>query len=184
MKKLLITFAIFFFFIFSAEAQDQNKLKFHSVNQLGIMQGQAGTAFQANTINGIRSGSFSAGVGLGLDTYVSTSIPVFLDIRKDLSAKQQSLFLYLSGGRHFVWDRKDTEWIKYESDPGWYYNTGIGYAIPLVSESLIFTAGYSFKSYTERTEQAGFCPFGNCPDFSETFRYKLRRISVTAGFRF
>jgi hypothetical protein len=183
MKRVLVA-AVFLCSIFTSLAQEQRKIKFHSVNQFGILQGQAGSAFHAQTINGIRSNSFSAGLGLGLDNYVSTSIPVFLDIRKDLGKKERSLFLYMSGGRNYVMTKKDTDWLKNESESGWYYNMGIGYAIPLISESLIFSAGYSFKAFEERTEQPGFCQFGNCPPYIESFSYKLRRISINAGFRF
>jgi hypothetical protein len=181
-KYFIATFLLCCFM--NAEAQEPKKLKFHSVNQVGIMQGQGGTFFQATSINGIRAGSFSAGLGIGIDNYVASSIPLFLDVRKDLSSKPQSLFLYMSGGKNYMWDKKDTDWMKYESDPGWYYNMGIGYAIPLVSESLIFSAGYSYKAFEERREQASFCQFGNCPPIKENFSYKLRRISITAGFRF
>ena len=187
MKILFITILTFFFTDLQAQEEKENKgkVKFQSDLQLGVLLGQGGHNFQIQSVNGIRINTFSLGLGAGIDFYGSRSVPVFLDIKKDLFDKRETPFFYLSGGRHFPWKvEKGDEFEKYEPEPGWYYDAGIGYIIPLNKQSLIFSAGYSFKSYDEKVSYTTWCLWGDCPGMNENFSYQLRRISLRAGIRF
>ena len=185
--RLLFLLSILSISLFTA-AQDQKEKKFlfQSINNLGFLEGSAGSAFQLQTINGFRYRSFSAGVGIGLDYYLSRSVPLFLDIRKDLfGGKRQTPFVYLSGGKHFPWIVNRNEWTEISQTSGWYYDAGIGYAIPVNTHAIIFSAGYSYKNYDEKvTSPDIMCLIGPCPEYQEKYSYQLRRISLKAGFRF
>ena len=69
---------------------------------------------------------------------------------------------------------------------GLFYDLGIGYSIPLKSNAIVLSAGYSFKSYSSRENMYYYWWYYN-PDNSEDYvyhDYKLRRISIKAGFSF
>jgi hypothetical protein len=187
MRILFLTLLLLFFnCVQSQEVKDnKGKVKFQSDFQLGILIGQNGHNFQVQSVNGIRINTFSLGLGAGIDFYESRSIPVFLDIKKDLFDKRETPFFYLSGGRHFPWRvEADDAGRKFETEAGWFYDAGIGYTIPLKKQSILFSLGYSYKSYDEKVEYEYWCLWGDCPKTYETYSYKLRRISLRAGIRF
>ena len=187
MRILFITSLIFFFTgVQSQEVKDNNsKIKFQSDLQLGMLVGQSGHNFQIQSVNGIRINTFSIGLGAGIDFYGVRSIPLFLDFKKDLFDKRETPFFYFSGGRHFPWNEAyEEEWNKYEPKAGWYYDAGIGYTIPLKKQSILFSAGYSFKSFDETVIYNTWCLWGDCPERFESNSYQLRRISLRAGIRF
>ncbi len=179
---------MFCFLSFGAGAQEEKvqKIRFQSSLRAGVLEGDAGSAFQMNMVNGFRFKTFSAGIGAGLDYYAIRSIPVFLELRKDIFSSGKTPFLYASGGRHFEWAEpmEENQWTKSTFEDGWFYDLGIGYSIPIKSHSIFFTAGYSYKDYKEKVENYVMCIWGDCPVFNETFSYKLRRISIRTGFRF
>jgi hypothetical protein len=164
---------------------NKGKVKFQSDLQMGVLVGQSGHNFQVQSVNGIRINTFSLGLGAGIDFYGSRSIPVFLDIKKDLFDKRETPFFYFSGGRHFPWQEAPVnDWTKSYAEAGWFYEAGIGYTIPLKKQSILFSAGYSFKSFDEVVESEVVCITWPCPQFKEKYNYQLRRISLRAGIRF
>lgn len=182
---IIILLACFVF----AGAQDvpkqSAKIRFQSDMQLGFLEGSAGPFFQIQSVNGIRYKTWSLGIGAGLDYYGMRSIPLFLDLKKDLLQNRQTPFIYLSGGRHFPWEEAPiNEWTKSYPESGWFYDAGIGYTIPLKKQSILFSAGYSFKSFDEVVQTEVVCLTWPCPQFKESYSYKLRRLSLRAGIRF
>jgi hypothetical protein len=187
MRILLIAIVSLCFTQVQAQEIKENscRIKFQSDLQMGVLVGEGGHNFQIQSVNGIRIKSFSIGLGAGIDFYAERSIPVFLDIKKDLFGKRETPFIYFSGGRHFPWKvENEEEWNKSEQEPGWFYDAGIGYTIPLKKQSIIFSAGYSYKSYDETVKYNTQCLWGDCPTYNEDFSYQLRRISLRAGIRF
>ena len=156
--------------------------KFYSVNSFGTMAGDNGSALTVQSINGLRYKTFSAGIGIGIDNYLTRTIPLFLDIRKDLLNRPQTPFVYIDGGTHFPWTGTQKTWATIETHPGFYYDLGIGYRFPLEQNSLMLSIGYSMKSYTEDVTTPTFC--SSCPPHEEHFQYNFRRISLKAGVRF
>ena len=86
MKKLIFATAILVL-QFGVNAQEKVKFKFTSINLVGLLYGQAGTAFQLQTVNGVSYKTFSGGIGIGMDDYYLKTIPLFFDIRKNFSKK-------------------------------------------------------------------------------------------------
>ena len=164
---------------------NKSRIKFQSDLQMGVLVGQSGHNFQIQSVNGIRINTFSFGLGAGIDFYGSRSIPIFLDIKKDLFGKSETPFFYLSGGKHFPWQEAPAnDWTKSYAEPGWFYEAGIGYTIPLNKQSILFSAGYSFKAFDEVVENEVNCLVWPCPQMKESYSYQLRRISLRAGIRF
>jgi hypothetical protein len=167
------------------KAQDAGKkFRFASNNTYGVLVGEAGNAFHVQSVNGLEHKSFFAGLGVGIDNYGLRSIPLFLDIRKNILDKPNTPFVYVDGGYHFPWKKAEEGWYETKTSGGLYYEAGLGYQLPIKGAAILFSAGYSYKAYKEVFSYPTFCIDGNCPDYSNTYRYQLRRISIRAGVRF
>lgn len=193
MKKIQLIVACLIA-IHMSMAQDRSPKKqscscsFQSNNQIGLLEGKTGSAFQLQTINGIRYKTWFAGVGAGLDYYHRRSIPLFVDIRKDILKNKKTPFLYADGGVNFSWGKEDGEGTWHvEYGNGHFYEAGLGYKFGLKNNmALFFSAGYSYKSSVEKRYGVTYCPFlGPCVEgLIERFDYSLNRLSLKAGFSF
>ena len=165
----------------------KNKPGFQSIVQGGILEGERGTSFQLQIINGIKYRTWSTGIGVGLDHYHTRSIPLFLDLRKTIFRETQTPFIYASAGYHFPWTRpKDAlMWSNENAKGGIYYDAGIGYQFAFLKRnSLFFSAGYSYKKFSQEVAQYVYCFVGPCPEHKQTFEYQVRRLSIKTGLRF
>ena len=122
-------------FIFCLQATAQkNSYRFQSNMQFGLLEGEQGSAFQLQTINGVQHKTWFAGLGVGLDYYHTRSIPLFLNVRKEIFKGEKTPFVYASGGYHFPWLRaEDKDWYITETKGGLYFDAGIGYQVPVLA---------------------------------------------------
>jgi hypothetical protein len=197
MKKFLSTFLAAIALTVIAHAQEVKKSKncgcsFSSINQAGLLEGSTGTAFQVQTVNGMRfKNNWFAGVGIGYDRYRIRSIPLFLDLRWTLFNRPNTPFVYGDIGYNFDWpeDRDKTNWWSSDFSGGVYYDAGVGYRIGLGKKhGIVFSGGFSFKKLTEKRSTRIWCDFppfcSGDPDVStETYDFKLSRISLKAGIQ-
>ena len=178
---------IFFFSVITSFAQ-QKKYSFSGEMEAGLLEGEQGSAFQLGAMAGIRKNTWGISVGSGLDYYSIRSIPVYLDVRKNIFNKPNTPFVYVSGGYHFLWLAETIDpWFgrMNEKKNGLYYRAGIGYQLPAFkTTSLFFSAGYSEKQYSENYSSTYPCLVGPCPEYKETISNRLRRLSITTGLRF
>ena len=164
----------------------KSKFGLQTLVQGGLLEGETGSAFQLQAINGVRHKTWAAGVGAGLDYYHARSVPLFLNLRKTFGSGKAP-FLYVSGGYNFPWLRvQDKEWNYQSAKTGLYYDAGIGYQLPVLKNSaLLFSAGYSVKEYsTKAYSDVVIAIYPSPPSDARTFDYTLRRISIKAGLRF
>ena len=181
MKKLIAVIALFA--VVQGMAQDKtgkNRIAFQSINQVGLVEGENGHAFQIQTINGIKAKSFFTGIGIGIDEYHTRSIPLFLDIRKQWKQTGKTPFVYADAGTHFIWPKGNHEMTDYDNT-GLFYDVGIGYRLPIKNNAVLLSAGYSFKTVSSKEHQYYWYYY---QDDYTYFDYKLRRISIKAGFSF
>jgi hypothetical protein len=160
---------------------------FSSINQGGIMRGEAGSYFQFQTINGLRYKTWFAGLGVGVDRYPANGVPVFLDIRKYLLQGLYTPFVYADGGYHFAdMNSEKTEWQSIEYTNGVFYDLGLGFRFGFNKKSgLLFSGGYSFKKYEKKQSYLPVgCNFFPCAENSQTYSYRLNRLSLKLGFQF
>jgi hypothetical protein len=177
---------IFFILLYCGiHAQDtsRSKLRFESTAQIGFVEGQMGTSAQLQLVNGIRFKYFSAGIGVGLDYYAMRSIPLFIDLKKDILKNGKSPFIYADAGVNFPWKTRSFEWVS-DTDAGIFYELGVGHRFPVKSHAIMLSLGYSFKSYAHEEVQEVWCLVPPCPVITQHFDFKLRRLSVKAGFSF
>jgi hypothetical protein len=167
--------------------------QFHSINNAGLLEGETGSAFQVQTVNGLKYKSWFTGLGLGLDLYRVRSIPLFADIRKEFGKENNKLFVYADVGINFSWatDQQKTSYVEADKfSNGFYSDLGLGYKV-LVGRrnAVLLSLGYSFKKTVESYDQVYFVPNGlSDPGGSDAdkqkINYSLNRLSLKIGWEF
>lgn len=177
----------------NAVAQQKNKIRFQSINNAGVIIGGYEQAFQLQSINGIKYKTYSAGIGIGRDDYYFKTVPLFVDLRKNLLEKKITPFVYVDLGASFPWDRAKIEtWTTSYYKSGFLFDAGLGYSIPVRGRfAFNFSAGYSQKILNETRETSSWMWTDYMPGFAPSsykdtadYRYTLRRISLKIGFSF
>lgn len=185
-------FALLLVFIsVQAHAQDSLSVKrnwaYFSTNQAIHYEGAAGSAFGLQTVHGVRYKGWGVGAGIGLDLYRMRSYPVFLHLRGRLPVKRIPLYLYAEGGPNFIWPRRDEAQNRNNdrTEKGYYWDGGLQYQIPLRNKTfLVFSAGYSEKTYSEVFFFPSWCGTPDCLEVNSKFDYRFRRLALKAGFGF
>ncbi|MGZ8558405.1 MAG: hypothetical protein ACXWWC_08740 [Chitinophagaceae bacterium] len=184
MKKIIVSLLATFIINLSSPAQD--KFVFHSQNWVGLIEGQAGSAFQLQTINGVQNKGWFTGVGTGLDYYRYRSIPLFINISKFLFTGQK-FFVSGNGGVNFPWLKSEASgWniISVNYPAKVFFESGIGYKIGKSGNGMIINAGYSYKHIREKIQVTNPCTNSPCPELYEKNDYHLRRVSLKIGYMF
>ena len=185
MKAGIFLFAAWLVTAMTASAQ-KSKAVYQPLIQAGLLEGENGSAFQLQTVQGLKYKTWSAGIGAGLDYYHTRSIPLFLDLRKALGQKNKGAFVYADGGYNFPWlTTANKAALINDARSGYYFDTGIGYEFPVMKQNrFFFSAGYAYKTFKTVYEYV-ICPFlGPCFTQAEVQAYRLRRVSLKAGLRF
>jgi hypothetical protein len=171
-----------------AQQKKSAPLAFHSINSIGLHEGEAGSALLLQTLNGVQYRSWFAGLGAGIDYYRFRGVPVFLDIRKYFGAASNHFFVYGDLGMHAHWltDQQKkagftTEW---NLKNGLYTDAGLGYSIKLGSrQALLLSAGYSRK--TIRGTQTDYTPIAyDGPPAVTQLHFNMNRLAIKAGIQF
>ncbi|MBC7905067.1 MAG: hypothetical protein H7Y27_16685 [Gemmatimonadaceae bacterium] len=193
--KIFITITALFLFN-CAFAQDTIKQKpscncgFRSINQVGLLEGEAKSAFSIHTINGLSYNSWSAGIGVGIDYYHTRSIPLFIDIRKNLLRAKNSPFVYGDAGISFTWADSEQSQRHFGNDGsdfsnGIYYDMGLGYRVGLKNaQGILLSAGYTRKTLKESVTSTVPCLIPPCPEYTQSYNYSLHRLAIRLGWQF
>ena len=167
--------------------------QFHSINNVGLLEGETGSAFQLQTINGAQYKSWFAGVGLGLDFYRIRSIPLFADIRKEFGKGNNKLLVYADMGVNFSWatDQQKTNYVQNDKfSNGLYTDLGLGYKVSAGKKNaVILSLGYSYKKSVESYDQVYYDPgfiytFTTQNNGTERINYSLNRLTLKIGWEF
>lgn len=185
MRKFLISFCL----LITVAGYGQNKLKFRSQNYIGILEGEAHSAFHLQTINGFGFNKWFGGIGTGLDYYFLRSIPVFLSVSHDFSLKPRTFFISADAGYSFTWESVDrnrwNDFISQKYVPAPYWSGGLGYRVGMKNgDGILLNVGYSFKHIKEKREQRIQCINPPCDTFNERYDYRLKRLSLKVGWLF
>jgi hypothetical protein len=161
--------------------------QFNSINNIGLLEGQTGSAFQLQSINGMQYKSWFAGVGLGLDFYRYRTIPLFLDIRKEFGGSTNKFFVYADGGVNFCWltdNEKNIYLADDHYDVGFYTDLGMGYKIGIGRHNhLLLSIGYSKKKLKETYQAYFYSPPVDNLD-KQQIDYNLNRLVIKIGWEF
>lgn len=187
-----MVFFLSFFLYTNGQNIDKKKaaIKYQTILQAGLLFGESGSKAAAafNIVNGVRRHTWFLGVGAGIDYYgEKRSVPLFIALQKDLTAKPTSLFLFVNAGHNFPLLKTDQRsfYATYSKQlGGLFYETGIGYKFTILHNLHAgFSAGYSYKQLKEK--YAPSCP--NCPDYTppiEIYNYQFRRIVLKFNWWF
>jgi hypothetical protein len=199
MRNIFIVAGIFLSLLSAAQSDNTitkannsllHKISFHSINQLGIVEGEKGTTFQMQTINGLAKNYWFGGIGVGVDYYFKRTVPVFIDIRRNILNKDKSPFIYADAGISFPWEKQngDDEWYKEEYKKGSFYDLGLGYNLPINDlGAVVFSIGYSEKKLREERYTYNYLIYSGIYDGTTNknkMDHHFRRISLKVGFRF
>ncbi|MBV4356261.1 hypothetical protein [Pinibacter aurantiacus] len=158
-------------------ANAQNKAKFSSINQVGVLGNQSATTVAFQTLNGACYKGWFAGVGAGVDFHQYFTVPVFLDVRKEFGQTNYKPFVYLDGGVSIYADDKDAF---YDYKNGGCFEGGVGYAFYFHKrQAVLLSAGYSYKSF--KKERSWGDAWNHTVD---TYNYNFNRLAVKVGLRF
>ena len=166
-----------------AQQQIENsKIKFTSINQVGLLSGSAGQSASVQTINGFTKARWFTGIGTGIDYYGTRSVPVFVDVRSTLSNKLKRPFLYADGGINFPWisdGQKIARGYTATSSPGVYLEGGAGLKFKMKNNNaFLLSAGFSYKEVKDKTEMMRIWIWPTSDKTYETYKYQYRRIVV------
>lgn len=154
----------------------------------GAIFGSNNTKINAQTIHGVKSGNWFAGIGGAIDDYFLQSFPVFIDLRRSLFNKSNTPFAYVEGGINISKKGERNDYQKTENKAGAFYEGGIGYKFEISAQlNFNLSAGYSFKGYTAETYVKGYNPVNPLANEwrnSKTEKYKLNRLALRLGLEF
>ena len=173
--------------IFAQQKTAAPTWRFHSVINIGLLEGQTGSAFQIQTVNGMQYRSWFAGIGVGLDFYRYRTIPFFIDFRKEFGSSLNKFFAYADGGVNFCWltDQEKTTYLADDHfNTGFYTDLGLGYKIGLARNNhLLLSIGYSLKKLEETYLSYAYFPPDNTLNKAQT-NYSLNRLTMKIGWEF
>jgi hypothetical protein len=195
MKAVILSFMLGVFSLcLSAQALNQPAAKlnkcscgFQSILQGGLVEGNAGPSWSIQAVNGVYYKSWFGGVGVGIDYYMMRTVPLFIDIRKDLFKRAKTPFLYADAGIHFDWlkSKEKPFWGSSDYNRGLYYDVGGGYKITLKAANALFvSAGYSLKRLSEERTTTPQCIQAPCDPSKEYYKYNFKRLSFKVGWQF
>jgi hypothetical protein len=156
-------------------------------NMAGVY-GNDKTKIQIQTIHGVKLKTWFAGAGIAIDDYFKQSIPVFIDLRKNILKQPSSPFVYADGGINYLNRNTENAYIKSNLKSGGYYDIGAGYKFS-VSEKLAIniSVGHSFKGFTEKSFTH---PYSPTPPYrtdewimSSTQKFSLQRFILRIGLQ-
>ncbi len=185
-----VVYMLFLLLLIGTAGKAQQKLKFVSQQVVGLLEGESGSAFQLQSINGLQWKKWLMGLGAGIDWYEYRSVPVFLSMNYDLKLSNRSFFVSADAGTNLPWVKNNSSDFggsqKSDFKKGLYTNAGIGYKLRLknTKDGFLVHLGFSSKRLKEIKTYPNFCPGGPCGISTETYDYRMRRISVRLGWLF
>jgi hypothetical protein len=164
------------------------KWRFKSTNLIGNLIGEQGSKFSMQSINGFSKNSWLVGIGVGIDPYGYSSIPVFIDIRKSLGKKAWQPFVYADGGPSFPLPNPDLPktWQSglpgFDLKTGWVAELGIGLQKKIAGNTqFVLQFGYSQKYYSLTSHQNNFGFSSSIWPETSNYEYQYRRWAIRMG---
>ena len=167
--------------------------KFHSINNISLINGDNGVSTGLQSINGFQKGNMFAGVGLGLDYYLYRTVPLFADFRYQFGKTKNKFFAYADGGVNFDWVEEnysdgpifiwDGSRNSSEFHDGAYTDLGLGYMVRSKKGGggLVLSLGHSYKSL-EKT--VSYPDWRTQETITDVYHYNLNRIVLKVGWKF
>ena len=188
MRRKLCLMLLASLICFNTKAQSK-AIKFHSINSIGLIVGEHGSAMMLQSVNGVAYKMFYSGIGFGVDYYKYNSYPLFFDQRVFLD-KSRDVFFYGDIGYNFNCRNNkpgnEVYYSKYHFTGGVYTDIGIGCRIKLKNKSFItFSSGFSYKEMNGKVSDVSPCSsMGACSVDYSNYKYGNGRVVLKAGIDF
>lgn len=152
-----IVFSIAFFLLsLTAHSQVMSKKHpvFHSFNSVQLLMGKTNNSFSIHSVNGLQWNKFFAGAGVGFDYYYHTSVPLFVEMRHDITNTERKLQVFVNGGLHIPFGNTNKIDPGKTGDfkPGRLFAAGFDYYIPLKRDAVVLGLAYSQKKVTQMVD--------------------------------
>ncbi len=185
--SFLLLLMILTYYVTTAQTT-KSKWHFKSTNLIGNLLGEQGSKFSMQSINGFSKNSWMVGIGVGIDPYGYSSIPVFLDIRKSFGKKAWQPYVYTDAGPSFPLSNPDLPktWQSglpgFDLNTGWVAEFGIGVQKKIAGNTqFVLQFGYSQKYYSFNSHQGNFGFISSIWPETSTYEYQYRRWAVRMG---
>ncbi|MEO6812365.1 MAG: hypothetical protein ABI172_00425 [Ginsengibacter sp.] len=183
--KLIYILLITFLISFSSSAQ-QKQIKFHSINQFGIVFGESEENSVFQTINGIQFSNWFSAIGIGVDDYRYKTLPLFIEGRRCFGDENKG-FVYADLGYNFPLKNKPGKEVSYYDSyhfkGGIYTDVGVGFKVRLINKSsFLFSLGYSYKELQTQIGVAPLCL--GCSSYLYNYKFGYGRMILKAGVEF
>ena len=166
--------------------------KFHSINNISLVNGDNEVSAGLQSINGFQKGNLFAGVGIGLDYYLYRTVPLFADFRYEFGKNKNKFFAYADGGINFDWVEEDYydgpifiwEGSRNSSEfhNGAFTDIGLGYMVGSKKRGgLVLSLSHSYKSL-EKT--VSYPDWRTQETITDVYSYNLNRIVLKVGWKF
>jgi hypothetical protein len=186
---------IFFFTIVvmllqtTALAQPGRKipLPFHSFNSVQVLMGKSNNSFAVHSVNGVQVKKTFVGIGVGFDYYYHRSVPLFLELRHDISRGERKLQAFVNAGIHipFANINKIDPGKTGDFKPGRLLAAGLDYYIPFKKDAVVLGLAYSQKKVTQMVDNNIWNPSLNRIDNVPVKEvYEFNRIWLKIGWAF
>ena len=191
MKRISFILLLSSFGLVSANAQNKKEgYRFHSINNVGWLDGKGASSMMVQTINGFSKGSWFGGLGVAMDFYRYRTFPVFADLRYEFGKTGNRFFVYGDGGVNLDWVqphfmRESFAWngnLTNDFKSGFYSDIGIGVSLRLKKEKqFLLSVGHTGKTLKELVSYDDWISDKRITD---VYKYHLNRIVFKLGFKF
>lgn len=178
---LLLVTAACFTLPGKAQTAPDKRYRFCSLTSIGFPIGQNAGSIAFQSINGLRKGSWAAGLGLGIDYYLYRSAPLFADVRKEFGKGLNKWIVYAEGGLNLPCVPESLTIAGEKYNGGWCSDAGVAYAVKFKkNRAVLFSLGQSFKTLTKNYNYTDWLGIKQ----TDLYRYHFSRILFKMGWRF
>jgi hypothetical protein len=186
-KIFLCVTMLLFNYALCAQANSKKQLQFHSFNSLQVLTGKTINSLSAHSVNGFQLNKLFAGIGTGFDYYYQTSVPLFLELRLDITNKERKLQAFVNAGLHIPFSNVNRQQSFKTGDfkPGRLMAAGIDYYVPVKTDAIVIGIAFSQKKLTQMVDNNVWNPVLNRIDNLPAKEvYEFNRIWMKIGWVF
>lgn len=196
MKKIYLLLALLLATdIYSQKTNQSSTL--YITPQVGLLNGDHAVSAQVVLSGGMKTRTWSYGIGAGVDYYKIRSAPLFIELKKDFGRKETPLFAYLQLGANIAWplssdyrENMYSSWFGNTStrfQGGMYQEFGIGYTGWYTKKKGVWISlGYSTKTMAEFYDKViypDFPPYDRVTKTERKLAYTFNRLVLKIGCR-
>lgn len=178
----------------SAQSQVMRQKGYYIIPQAGFLYGDQRVDGQGIVAGGIEYKGWGLGIAAGIDWYKVRTVPVLIDIRRNLPVARQPLFVYGNLGWNIAAPLDKQYYFAGSVDMrgnrfthGMYGEAGLGYALLNRSKKgFLLSLGFTSKTVTERFRETIYImqPPYTTVETERRLDYTFNRFIFKLGYKF